>query len=179
LPRISPPTEDGFVDDPRIPESLEFFYSRSYNLLQLTMWSIALCVMSYITVGLALTGMLADEIGIALVLGFLVLLCLYCSVENIFQLRDTRPQLVLSSKGLKIKRQFFNKKHIKDVTVARTPKGGRVISVSIHNVWLGWTEDIRDLDVDHDKLEDIVEVFKGRWRAETENELAPTKTGQV
>jgi hypothetical protein len=158
---IAPPEEFNFVDNPEIPETVAIYYSLSYNRYQLLGWGSMFLFITWATATLYNTGELQDRLWLTIFLGFLCLVSLLSTIENIFQLRDKNPQLVFSAKGIKLKKKFIDKHQIKDVRIFLGKE--KTILISMHGLPIDWVEEISDFDVDHKKLEATVQVFKDRW----------------
>jgi hypothetical protein len=133
-----------------------------YQLIGSSLALFTICVIAYSLVH-------SDEaFGITpyIVLSAFGLLSLYLVIENIMQLQAVDPVVVFSSDGVKAKKQFFEKKNIKSITITHNTDI-KEMTIKLQGILFGHPLGIADLAISIAKLTEVIEVFQQRWKEES------------
>lgn len=170
--RVKFDQQDVFADDKSVPSTVEIYFSKAQNRLQLLTSSVLSVFFTTVVclfvpeVGLDSGTKIAGFIFFILI--WLVLLSQV--VQNFREMYATGAQLVLTNDGLTLKRRFFPRSEIDHIAIWENGKEA-TLSIKLSYTRIEWKEDITDLDIDNLRLEEIVDTFLQRWgnpRAESQ-----------
>ena len=154
--KLSQPDE--VYDKPEHLQEFDIYYAKGINVFQLIAWSIGFIISILILLSLYMTESREDNLwsyGMAI---FLHLVCVYCVIENIFQLRMKAPVITFSEEGIRIKKTFLKKEEIRDIEI-KPP----FLDVRFHRTKIPFPVEIKDLDITKNQLEDIAAIFVRQW----------------
>jgi hypothetical protein len=155
-------TPDTRIPTAATPETVEIYYSKTYNKYQLVGWTLGLLFFSFLVVLFFVEDQLAGETGFLITVGIFWLFTLLMVIENISQLLDTEPVVTFCPEGLRIKKRLLEKSDIIDIVFSRG-KNGHGFSVKFRNFPIGFNQDVDDLEMDSETMEDVASVFMKRW----------------
>ena len=150
---------DLYPQDAGMPDVVEVFYNKKYNLLEATLYFLATCL----ALAWAFIWVIAGETDLLLPIlpALFFALCIY----NLLQYRNVKPRVVFRHDGIRVKSTFVHKSKIDDVVVSLNRKIPQ-LAVSEKGSLIDVVIGINSLDIHLQKLHEIATVFKRRWQIE-------------
>lgn len=148
-------------DDSHLPKIFEVYYSKTYNQFQFLGWSVAFLGLTLALAILVKNEDLPEGILPKIFLGGIWLSTFLFSIENLVQLRSVHPVLTFTAEGVKVKRLLFKADDLKDIEILNESK---LLRLKFYSTRVSYPLEISDLDIDVNRLEDIVDLFLTSWK---------------